>query len=405
MASVTSGPAKRGGTTAAPKVANNKTDPNNPYAPNPFNTNFGMPTNLNNTAFAPVNPKNISFHTILGTVQTTFNTAGLTRLSLSNATTTSTSSKVKQATSVTQITPIVTDPDSTYQWNLPPHKWSLPVDPGSVSDSVTAPGDASALHTRRRGLIFVGRKYVGATTSADPKTGKPVQNGLGTYQANYGFQFVWNPETFSQNTQVNWGVTPAQNDTTSGLTGLVASNSTINFTLRLDRTNDFAAAKALFVNWPANNPGVLRDSWPIPSTNANTFASYYQYGQAPGSAADFAANMDDKITDLLKRGTEADLEFLYRAINGDGFSYLGVDTSNISYLMPTVIRLDLGPQRLVGMIQSIGVTHLAFTRDMIPIRSDVAISIDLKANTQYANSNTQATGAAATNVPGGKTTP
>lgn len=398
MASVTSGPAKRGGTTAAPKVANNKTNPNNPYAPNPFNTNFGMPTNLNNTAFAPVNPKNISFHTILGTVQTTFNTAGLTRLSLSNATTTSTGSKVKQATSVTQITPIVTDPDSTYQWNLPPHKWSLPVDPGSVSDSVTAPGDASALHTRRRGLIFVGRKYVGATTSADPKTGKPVQNGLGTYQANYGFQFVWNPETFSQNTQVNWGVTPAQNDTTSGLTGLVASNSTISFTLRIDRTNDFAAAKAMFTAFPANNAN-SRESR-VPSGNAGQFAQYYQDGQAPQSGADFAANMSSKIDDLLRRGTEADLEFLYRAINGDGFSYLGVDTSNISYLMPTIIRLDLGPQRLVGMVSSIGVTHLAFTRDMIPIRTDVAISIDLKANTQYANSNTQATGASPTNVPG-----
>lgn len=306
------------------------------------------------------------------------------------------SSKIKQVTSVQQASPIIQDPDSTYKWNLPPHRWSLPVDPSDVSDTVTAP--SKDLHTTRRGLIFVGRKYVGATTIVDPATGKPKQNGLGVYQANYGFQFVWNPETFTQNTQVNWGVTPTQNDSTSGLTGLVAANSTISFTLRLDRTNDFASAKALYASGPYNNANARENR--TTNTPVN-FDSYYTEGQAPGSAADFAANMGEKISDLLKRGTEADLEFLYRAINGDGFSYLGVDTSNISYLMPTIVRLDLGPQRLVGMVQSINVTHLAFTRDMIPIRTDVAISIDLKANTQYANSNTQATGAAPTNVPSG----
>ena len=304
-------------------------------------------------------------------------------------------SKIKDATAVQQATPIVQDPDSTYSWNLPPHKWSLPVDASSIVDTVTAP--SKDIHTKRRGLIFVGRKYVGATTVIDPKTGKPVQSGAGVYQNNYGFQFLWNPETFSQNTTVNWGVTPNANDATSGLTGLVAANSTISFTLRLDRTNDFAAAKSIFKANPANNPNSREDR--VPQGNANQFAKYYQEGQAPGSGADFAANMQAKINDLLKRGTEADLEFLYRAINGDGFSYLGVDTSNISYLMPTIVRLDLGPQRLVGMVQSIGVNHLAFTRDMIPIRTDVSISIDLKANTQYANSSTQATGAAVANVP------
>ena len=55
--------------------------------------------------------------------------------------------------------------------------------------------------------------------------------------------------------------------------------------------------------------------------------------------------------------------------------------------MPTIVRIDLGPQRLVGMIQSVDVSHLAFTRDMIPIRTDVTLSIDLRTATSLTTNN------------------
>lgn len=299
--------------------------------------------------------------------------------------------KASDLSSNNKITDVLDTPDETYKWNLPPHAWSLPLDPSRVNpDSVKAVSDENAFHSNRRGKIFLGRKNVGATTIVDSKTGKPVGASNKDFQSNHGFQFMWNPETFNQSTSVNWGITPDQNDATSGLTGLVSANSTLSLTLRLDRTNDFAASKALdLVSRKASSTETVE------GLNYTEIAKNYRVGQPVSSGADFANNMNDKIKDLLTRGTEADLEYLYRTINGSGWSSFGIETSNLSYLMPTVVRLDLGPYKMVGMVQSIAVTHLAFTSDMIPIRSDVAIVIDLRANTQYATSNTTGN-----NVPG-----
>jgi hypothetical protein len=287
-------------------------------------------------------------------------------------------SKVDNSAANKPVIPIQIEPDSTYSWNLPPHKWSLPVDASAVVDTVNT--YSNDLHSMRRGRIFVGRKYNGYTTTVDPKTGKKTPTGDGHFNNNYGFQFLWNPETFSQNTSVNWGITPDQNDITALLTGLVASNSSINLTIRIDRSNDFACAKASYFGRGSDRNTFLQNSF-------QSFASYYREGQAPNSAADFATNIDNKIDDLLTRGTEADLEFLYRTINGDGYSLLGVNTSNISFLRPTIVRVDLGPQRLVGMIQSVDVSHLAFTRDMIPIRTDVTLSVDLRTAASLSTNN------------------
>ena len=280
------------------------------------------------------------------------------------------------------IVPPQLDPDGTYSWNLPPHKWSLPLDPSNVSNTVKSP--RTNLHTKRRGLIFLGRKYNGVT-----KTSGQTNTTFGTFSNNYGFQFLWNPETFSQSTSVNWGITPSQNDATALLTGLVTANSTLDFTLRIDRTNDFACAKALSIYSDAGLSKIpeLAQFNVAADVSTTEIAKFYIEGKAPNSAPDFSKNLDAKIKDLLKRGTEADLEFLYRTINGDGYNLLGVNTSNISFLMPTIVRIDLGPQRLVGMIQSINVTHLAFTREMIPIRSDVSISIDLRTSTAISTNN------------------
>lgn len=289
--------------------------------------------------------------------------------------------------------PIQSDPDSTYKWNLPPHEWSLPLDPGRVYDSVSAPsnGDESELHTNRRGRIFVGRKYVSPTVSSDPKTGRKIKDAHSNN--NYGFQFLWNPETFTQSTSVNWGITPSQTDITSILTGLTNANSSISLTLRLDRTNDFAAARGL--NAQVNNPSSDISFY----TNLRELAKYYKKGQAPQSELDFSTNMETKITELLRRGTLADLEYLYRTINGDNYkSSWGTNTSNISFLLPTIIRLDIGPQRLVGMVQNLNVTHLAFTREMVPIRTDVELTIDLRSSAGLTTNNFGASQAEADSV-------
>lgn len=295
-------------------------------------------------------------------------------------------------------TPVIIEPTSSYKWNLPPHTWSLPLDPGIVNAEFSKVGKYNS-HGSRRGKIFFGQGYVGPDVQVTGNTADKnlqVKGGKAAKKTPYGFQFMWNPESFSQNTSVNMNVTPSETDATSGLTGFVAANSTIRFTLRLDRTNDFASFKAFNFGFGVQNEKDFANV----DADVSSLYSYYSSGGPVNSGVDFAANVDRKIRDLYLYGTAADLEYLYRSINGDGFSKLGQDTSEIGYLRPTLVRLDLGPQRYLGIVSSIDVSHLAFTRGMVPIRTDVSISIDLRAGTGYTTS-----GVAGSTVPQGATTP
>jgi hypothetical protein len=274
-------------------------------------------------------------------------------------------------------------PSADYKFNLPPHQWSLPLDPDAVSpDTVASRSDD--YHTTRRGKIWYYNGYVGPSSAPDyQSTGiyAPPANAKGTVNK-YGFQFIWNPETFSQNTAVNMSITPAASDPTIALTGFAAANSTMSFTLRLDRTNDFACAKNfVFKDGTFTVPG---GGLTVNSGNFQEVSKYYNFGNKYVDGF----TIEQNIKDLLTYGTEADLEFLYRTINGTGWKGIGGrETSNIGYLMPSLIRLDLGNQKFVGVVADIQVNHLAFTRDLVPIRTDVNITVDLRANIQPTTNN------------------
>ena len=292
--------------------------------------------------------------------------------------------------------------DSSYEWNLPPHMWSLPVDPYDLAPNILNKRTDS-IHSTRRGRIWFFNGYVGPTNQLDYTTGTYAQDKSGnaipgkTIANKYGFQFIWNPETYSQSTAVNMNVTPSSTDPTIALTGFAAANSTINFTLRLDRTNDFTCAKAYLdpnngspnITLPTNNAELTSydatTAFAIADLNALSLEKFYTQGQPLNTTnGDLMLSTADKIVNLLTYGTEADLEYLYRVINGDGWTGIGSRvTSNMGYLMPSLIRIDLGQQKFVGVVSSVGVNHLAFTRDLVPIRTDVDISVDLRANIQY----------------------
>lgn len=294
------------------------------------------------------------------------------------------------------------NPTSDYLWNLPPHAWSLPIDPNLVNllgneefkidtadttsgqrlkdissgDLATKSLKNSDYHINRLGRIWFYNGYAGASAALDYTSGGQFAGGGGTGSTGvskasvnkYGFQFMWNPETYNQSTSVNMQITPSNTDPTIALTGFAAANSQMSFTLRIDRTNDFACAKKLA---PASVTN---------SADLSKLASYYTIGNRDAS---FTKNPSEKILDLLNYGTEADLEYLYRVINGDTWVGIGGRrTANIGYLMPALIRVDLGNQKFVGVVSALDVNHLAFTGDMVPIRSDVNVSIDLRANIQ-----------------------
>jgi hypothetical protein len=271
--------------------------------------------------------------------------------------------------------PAIEEYTAAYKWNLPPHEWSLPFGPDQLQPDVVKPF-ANDVHSTRRGRIFYSQGFTGPSLTKDAG-GNYVQDNLS--DSYYGFQFMWNPDSFNQTTSVNMNVTPSDTDALANLTGFFAANSHLDFTIRLDRTNDFACFKAADLKYKAittpNSVSAQKD--------VTDFIKFYQKGKPRLSDFDFSQNIESKIRNLLTYGTMSDLEFLYRTINGGGFSSFGVETSNIGYLRPTIVRVDLGPQKFLGVIGSLSLNHISFTKDMVPIRTDVNISIDLRALTSY----------------------
>lgn len=284
------------------------------------------------------------------------------------------SSKLSSAPASTP-QPAIEEYTAEYKWNLPPHEWSLPFGPDQLNPDVVK-SFASDVHSTRRGRIFYSMGFTGPSLTQDA-SGNPIQDHRS--DSYYGFQFMWNPDSFNQSTSLNMELTPSETDVLASASGFFAAKSRLDFTIRIDRTNDFACFKAADLKYKAittaNGIGAQKD--------VTEFTKFYQKGKPRLSDFDFSQNIESKIRNLLTYGTMADVEFLYRTINGGGFKSFGVETSNIGYLRPTIVRVDLGPQKFLGVIGNLSLNHISFTKDMVPIRTDVTISIDLRALTSY----------------------
>jgi hypothetical protein len=271
--------------------------------------------------------------------------------------------------------PTVTPNPTDYRWNLPPHQWSLPLEPNSIEPFS---GDGSGLGTHhgfRRGRIWFwgGASEITQMVDGQAKTAgdladealkaRNVQTNSGGALSQsdnkYGFQFLWNPSSISTSVARNMDITPSSQDTLKVVAGAFPGQETVSFSLQLDRVNDFACLKA------ARTPGL--------------FEKYY--GNAyPTSNTEETFNK--KIDALLSRGTMADLEYLFKAING-GYAWknlLGKETANIGFLMPVLLGMQIGPDlnslNYVGWLTQIGIQHTDFTQNMVPLRTTVSINME-----------------------------
>lgn len=259
-----------------------------------------------------------------------------------------------------------------YKFNLPPHRWSMPVRPKRIDQETVggtySPYGESEFDGFRRGRIWY---YAGAgdVSTVDSTSGDATRSGgdLSTQRKKftadhkYAFQFLWNPESISTNVQRNMDITPSNADTLRVVSGVFPGQETVSLSVMLDRTNDFAYAKASGYASP----------------------EFYK-GRYPNEGRqDFNA----QIKKLLEQGTMADLEYLFKAINGAGTgngewtTLLGKKTSNVGYLSPTLLAFSLGPDphdnlSYVGWISNISINHTAFTETMIPLRTTVSFSIE-----------------------------
>ncbi len=276
-----------------------------------------------------------------------------------------------------------------YDWNLPPHKWSLPTSPRVVNaehynDNRFTPKAESSDKYRR------GRLWWKANPQISTVDSNGVVNQLSKGDANrkYGFQFLWNPESFGTQVSVQLDATPSVQDRWLGAAGFFPATEVISFTVRIDRTNDFACAASLLpqLDQVERRVGVAPNV--ILATEVEKFKKFYTPKNS-FAAADSSEKMNKKLIDLFQRGTIADLEYLYRAINGPGpggaavtnkwLNGRGIETADIGWLMPTLLHVDIGPLAYNGYVTSLQVNHIAFTPNMTPIRTDVTVSLNLLA--------------------------
>ncbi|CAB4148162.1 hypothetical protein UFOVP696_38 [uncultured Caudovirales phage] len=261
-----------------------------------------------------------------------------------------------------------------YKFNLPPHDWSLPLRPSAMDpELVKSPYENASFHGYRRGRIWYWQtagdvSSIDNTTGAVTKASDASKNKAGVKGAesmlldrNYGFQFLYNPETIQTNVARNMDITPSSADTLRVVAGVFPGQETVSLSIILDRTNDFAYAKA----------------------TGRGSSNYY----TSGFPDRLKQNFDQQLKDLLAQGTMADLEYLFRAINGAGSgdkqwtTLLGKKTANVGYLQPTLLGIALGPLvhenlSYVGWISNVSITHTAFTETMIPLRTQVSLSIE-----------------------------
>jgi hypothetical protein len=272
-----------------------------------------------------------------------------------------------------------------YQWNLPPHKWSLPVDPTEgfggdfVVDQQKRMMTIGNAPRYRRGRIYwysrVGSKYINELKYND---------GSDINDPRYGFQFMWNPDQYTTSVAVNMDITPSWKDKFVDVVGAFPSGQYLNLTVRLDRTNDFACIKSISKNIadPVIRNGQASGLITYESLAKNyTGSQFYAPNQSFDGLTQSGKKKKDKIIELQKLGTLADLEYLYKAINGPNWTNqaTGRKTSDIGFLSPTLLRIDLGPVSYLGYVNNLNVNHTSFSKEMIPLRTDVSLQFNLMA--------------------------
>jgi hypothetical protein len=185
------------------------------------------------------------------------------------------------------------------------------------------------------------------------KTAKAASGTAGNNQL-WGFRATYNPTTFSYSTAANTDV-----DWTLGAKDpaiLLAGNQTVSFDLYLNRIADLSAIN------PKNGVDLSKTS--------SMYPRQLEKEEANG---------------IYHRGTEYDLEFLYRVITGDpekknlllspAYRNLGGVTADLGYTTAVPCWLYLNENmRYYGSVASIQVNHVMFDLRMVPMLSVATIT-------------------------------
>jgi hypothetical protein len=241
----------------------------------------------------------------------------------------------------------VTPPAGTTRWNPPPHRGARDIShaerlqyaDNAVFNTVTA------FDKKERGRIYQDINGA-ATLNKNPSGIKDLNSAKGTGNL-WGFRFMYNPTTFGYSTSSNNSV-----DWTLGASDpavLLAGNQTVSFEVYINRIPDLKYLRM-------KNPPASQE---------------FLYGRKLDTT---------EVEGILNRGTEYDIEFLYRVLNGDPLqkslllNYNGV-TADFGYTTAVPCWLVLNENlRYFGSVASFQVNHAMFDSNMVPMLSTVNIS-------------------------------
>jgi hypothetical protein len=258
---------------------------------------------------------------------------------------------------------------SNVKFNLPPHQWSIPVNQRVLNNHNNEVADyfAGFEHGLRRAVMWCygygaidNNSYTWQGSPLSSASSPAATGATSPLDTNWGFQFLWNPESIGNALSRNANFTPTAVDKLANLFGLFTAMEAVSFKIVIDRVNDFACIKS--------------------NTDYQTIATYYSANGYPSNPEDTV----EQLKNLSKLGTMSDIEYIYKMINGEGTNgsvwknALGRQTADLGFLAPTAVAIQFGPNpdslSYVGYVDGITITHNMFTEDMIPIHSEVNVN-------------------------------
>jgi cell wall-associated NlpC family hydrolase/lysophospholipase L1-like esterase len=181
-------------------------------------------------------------------------------------------------------------------------------------------------------------------------------SGWQSFETPYGFQFSFNPDSFTESYTAPSDGDPIRMmiDMAKGAPLLAANDmATVTFKLLLARFEDMRILKN--ENWAQHYP-------PNSITEAQRKA-------------------------ILKYGTQADIEYLFRLCNGEPQDTWRGKTSDWGMMLPTLSIVSLGDspgaRKIRGYITSIGYDHKVLIAGMIPVYTELAITFNRLVDSYY----------------------
>jgi len=241
-------------------------------------------------------------------------------------------------------------PTDPVRWNPPPHKYARDTQYAQrVANTNGWNGSTFAElsgTTFERGRIFQDSLGASILNKVTPGKGKK----LGTVNQ-WGFRFMYNPTTFiyqtSTNNSVDWTLGPKNS------AALLAGNSQVSFDIYINRIPDMNY-------WLNINPSLDLSDTAL-------------YGRSLST---------EEVQGIIYRGTEYDIEFLYRVLNGDPDANplllngsWGGESADFGYTTAVPCWLYLNDNlRYYGSMANFSVNHVIFDARMVPILSVVSIT-------------------------------